>query len=548
MSAPPHSGPDALPLHIYTRFGELNLEGRLLIHCDQRLSAGDPDGALKALLALRPRAPWLQHVCAGRMQQLLEWRYVQAKQPERELVATDGAAAEPDADGVLERVLSQPSDQVVIRGCSPALLLEGLLQQAVWDAAVWLDPQAAPSGSLPVTASWLDGVAADRQPAPLRELRLREAERHLLQQGLAWVPRRRPLPLRDADALEACQPADWPRCLHRSMGRRVLQAQLIQSLHGAQPSTELPKPELPNQELPSLSIVLTIDGSDSAEAIRRSLNSLGKARQTALQPTTELLVAHPPLKPAQRTALESARANPALRDLQLLEIPKRSGVAMACNQALAASQGSQLFLVRAGVSLGSGVLPALQQALLDPACRAAQPALLSNDERLVGVGYGFARDGHPGQALLQGLASEVSLPASARVQAVQGSCWLLRRQEVLAVGGWDGQLFNGLEDQDLCLRLVQRFGGHCQVCCRTSATAPLEQGLEAGHSDRDWNRSVFLERWQSRGTADLAELAGAFGQQLVGLLPEANPPRAPQLRGCIGVLAPLPSAATRSAS
>jgi len=521
MSAPPHSGPATLPLELYTRYGELNLEGRLLIHADQQLAAGNHGAALEALLALVPRAPWLQGVCAGRLQQVLQWRYDQSRQAERELVASAEGSADVDAkpSALLERVLAQPSAQVVVRGCTPALLLEALLQQAVWDAAVWLDPEAIASGTLPAAACWLDGLATDRRPAPLRPLRLRQADWHLRQQGLAWVPRRQPLPCGDALELEA-------GCLERALQRRLQQ------------------PVFPPATEPlALSLVLVISTGDTAAAIRRSLSSLAETRAAAGPASSELLLVHPPLRPGQQAALEKTLAEPAvgaaLSDLRRLESAKGAGLALACNQALAACLGHQLLVVQAGVSLGPGVLEALQEALADSSCRAAQPALLSADQRLVGLGYGFARAGQPGQALLHGLAAEpAQRPAALGLQAVQGSCCLLRREELLAVGGWDGQFCDGLEDQDLCLRLIERFGGHCQLRGAVSAEAPLEHGLEARHADRDWNRALFRERWQEQAQADLADLAKACGCALLGLLPEADPPASTELATAIGVLTP----------
>ena len=530
MNASPQPSPTALPLDFYTRFGELNLEGRLLIYSDQQLAAGNHDGALQALMDLGPGAPWLEAICAERLQQVLQWRYEQSSQPERQLVASaagPGAdAAEPDASALLDRVLTQPSAQVVLHGCTTALLLEGLLQQAVWDAAVWLDPQAIPpEGPLPAEASWLDGISPDRRPAPLRELRLRQADQHLRRQGLQWLPRLRPLTLLDRSELEARQ--------QRSMGRLVMQAQ----------QKQIPNPQDWAQEEPSLSLVLTVDGSDSADAIKRSLTSLAAMRQATRAGACEVLMVHSALKPAQRAALEKAMADPALCDLRLLESPKRAGVALACNQALAAARGAQLLLLRAGVSLSGGVLAALQQALSDPACRAVQPLLLSSDQRIVGLGYGFAQAGQPGQALLHGMASPAQLPACCHLQALQGICWLLRREELLAVGGWDGWFRDGLEDQDLCLRLIERFGGHCQVSTAVKAEAPLELGLEPCHEDREWNRAVFCERWRPElARADLAELARFLGYELVGLLPEGDPPSVSALSSTIGVLAPLPMA------
>lgn len=530
MNASPQPIPFALPLDFYTRFGELNLEGRLLIHCDQQLAAGNHDGALQALMDLGPGAPWLEPLCAERLQQVLQRRYEQDSQPERQLVASTAGpsadAAEPDASALLERVLSQPSAQVVLHGCTTALLLEGLLQQAVWDAAVWLDPQTIPpEGPLPAEASWLDGLSPDRRPAPLRELRLRQADQHLRRQGLQWLPRLRPLTPLDRSELEARQ--------QRSMGRLVMQAQQNQK----------PNPQPWAAEAASLSLVLTVDGSDSADAIKRSLTSLAAVRQANRAEACEVLMVHSALKPAQGAALEHAMADPELCDLRLLESPKRTGVALACNQALAAARGSQLLLLRAGISLNSDVLAALQQALSDPDCRAVQPLLLSSDQRIVGLGYGFAQAGHPGQTLLHGMAIPAQLPARCHLQALQGSCWLLRREEVLAVGGWDGQFRDGLEDQDLCLRLIERFGGHCQTITGVNAEAPLELGLEPCHEDREWNRAVFCERWRPElARADLAELARALGYELIGLLPESDPPSLTTLSSNIGVLAPLPTA------
>lgn len=525
------------PLEFYTRYGELDLEGRLLIRCDQHLADGNLEAALADLLALVPRAPWLQDVCAGRMQRLLTWRRQQGAVAELELstTATGTQTITPElALAVLERVLQQPSLQVVVQGISPLLLLEGLLQQAVWDAQVWLDPRAVsdPSDSrLPEAACWLDGLSSDRRPAPLRPLRLRGAAKQLRQQGLAWVPRCQPLEPWSLSQQEAAQPADWPRCLQRSQSRRLLQAAAPRP---AAASTD------PSPAALSLSLVLTISEGDAAEAIRSSIASLAAAELPSLR---DLIVVHPPLRPAQQSGLSAALGElpAALQELlQQLELPRRSGAALACNRALASSRGDQLLLLRAGVRLEPGVVSSLQQALRDNGCRAVQPGLRSPEGRVVGLGYGFAAAGQPGQAVLHGSPWPEQLPAASRQQAVLGSCWLLRRQEVLAVGGWDPQYRDGLDDQDLCLRLIQRFGGHCLVCGAVTASAPLQQGEELRSDDRDWNRCVFQQR--GLATADLATVAHAYGHRLVGLLPEADAPVSASLRQQVGVLAAQPVA------
>ncbi len=530
-----HPSPQDPGLDFYTRFGELDLEGRLLIRCDQHLANGNHDAALADLLALVPRAPWLQDICASRLQRLLTWRRQQGAVAERELCAAETQAITPElALELLQRVLQQPSLQVVLRGCSPELLLEGLLQQAVWDAEVWLDPGAVsdPGNTrLPEAAAWLDGLSSDRRPAPLRSLRLREAAKHLRQQGLAWVPRSQPLEPWSLSQLEAAQPADWPRCLQRSLGRQLLQAQAP-----LPPAEAMP----PSEAGHSLSLVLTISESESAESIRGSIASLAAADPADIR---DLIVVHPPLRPAQQSGLAAAlRELPAALQarLQQLDNPRRSGVALACNRALASSRGDQLLLLRAGVRLEPGVITTLQQALRDGRCRAVQPSLRSPEGRVVGLGYGFAAAGQPGQPVLHGCPWPEHLPETSRQQAVLGSCWLLRRQEVLAVGGWDPQYRDGLDDQDLCLRLIHRFGGHCLVCTAATASAPLQQGEELKSDDRDWNRCVFQQH--DLATADLADVARSYGHALVGLLPEADPPTSASLQRQLGVLAAQPAA------
>lgn len=531
MSEPRHPGRDPLPLDFYTRYGELDLEGRLLIRCDQQLAAGDLNEAWMALRQLLPRAPWLQTLCSDRWQQVLHGRRQHGASAERRLQA---AIETESAQAVLERVLEQPSLEVVLLGCTPDLLLEGLLQQAVWDALVWLDPDAV-QGDLPRAACWLDGFSRDRRPAPLRDLRLRGAQQHLADQGLAWVPRSQPLAPWTQAQQEAAEPADWPRCLQRSLARRFSQAR--------QP---LPAPNTASAEdstAATVSLVLTIREDDSAEAIRGSLTSLlaaWSADGNGLAPA-ELVVAHPPLRPAQQAGLEtaiSALAAEAQARLQRIELVKRSGLALACNRALATCSADQLLVLRCGVLLEPGVISALQHALRDPQCRAAQPGLRSTEGQVVGLGYGIATAGQPGQALLHGQPWPATLPASSDQQTVLGSCWLLRRQELLAVGGWDPQYRDGLEDQDLCLRLIRHFGGHSTVCGQTIAVAPLAHGRLESSNDRDWNRCVFQDRWGSTLTADLAELAGRYGQELLGALPEPEAPANPSLRCTIGVLAP----------
>lgn len=544
----PNTGLADVPLDFYTRYGELDLVGRLLIRCDQHLAAGSMDAAFEDLLLLLPRAPWLEGICASRFQQVLEWLYRQQRQQKRILTTSADALGESSTESgcgaqpaweVLQRVLGQPSSEVVLQGWSHNLLLEGLLQQAVWDATVWLDPQVGCGpGDLPPAASLLDGLLDGRQPVPLRELRLRQAAHHLHQQGLPWVPRRRPLPPIAHAALEALQPADWPRCLQRNIQRRLWQL-------------KCPLPAAASSREPGISIVLVVTEGDTAEAIGASLDSLitlwGHRSEgcaaTEREATTcrELVVVHPPLRRAQRAALEAAIAGmpEALQPLlQRHETPKRSGRSLACNQALTSCSGEHLLVVRAGATPHREVLTALLQALETDTCRAAQPALRSDAGRAVGLGYGYGNSGQPGQPLLHGLEWPINPPPFSHQQAVLGSCVLVRRHELLAVGGWDPQFRDGLEDQDLCLRLIQQFGGHCVVCTAISVQAPLEQGQPECNDDRDWNRCVFQQRWGQELRSDLAAVAAGYGYAVLGCLDEQNPPRWPAIRFSVGVLAP----------
>jgi GT2 family glycosyltransferase/glycosyltransferase involved in cell wall biosynthesis len=92
-------------------------------------------------------------------------------------------------------------------------------------------------------------------------------------------------------------------------------------------------------------------------------------------------------------------------------------------------------------------------------------------------------------------------------QAVNGACFLIRRELFEACGGFDEGYVNGYEDMDLCLAVRQR--GFKIVCCTSSFIYHYGQISEGRTSADDRNAARFVAKWGAHVRADDGDYAHA---------------------------------------
>jgi GT2 family glycosyltransferase len=179
-------------------------------------------------------------------------------------------------------------------------------------------------------------------------------------------------------------------------------------------------------------------------------------------------------------------------------LARNLGFGLACNAGHAVSTGEfVLFLNNDTIPRGDW-LDAMLPLLDDSRVRGVQPLLLYADDTIQSAGLYFpAKDTLPCHFLVGHPPEDARRAGERGFSAVSGAALLMRAAEFEALGGFDVEYVNGMEDADLCLRALDTFGGRFQVA-PTAKVTHLE-GRTPGRSDHVLaNRAAFMRRWRSR--------------------------------------------------
>jgi GT2 family glycosyltransferase len=178
-----------------------------------------------------------------------------------------------------------------------------------------------------------------------------------------------------------------------------------------------------------------------------------------------------------------------------IRLPRNTNFSTGSNLALLASTGSMVAFVNNDTTPEPGWLEPLVAALADENVRASQPLLLYPDGSVQTAGTVFLGQPVLPWHFLAGHPCEDAYAASqTRFNSVTGAFMMCRADEVMAVRGFDPIYVNGMEDVDLCLRLVDRFGGDFRVAV-DSLVIHAESKSPGRHNATDGNRATFMERW-----------------------------------------------------
>lgn len=183
-------------------------------------------------------------------------------------------------------------------------------------------------------------------------------------------------------------------------------------------------------------------------------------------------------------------------DLRVLSNDRNLGFAHACNQGAAASQAEYLLF------LNNDTVP-------HPQWLAAMVTAADRDPRIGIVGarllYPDGSVQHAGLHLVNGIpdhefrgvaADDPRVLEPRDLDMVTGACLLIRRYLFEALGGFDVEFVNGVEDVDLCLRVRER-GYRVRYC--PEAVVDHHEAQSAGRFDHvQENVQRFITRWQGR--------------------------------------------------
>lgn len=240
--------------------------------------------------------------------------------------------------------------------------------------------------------------------------------------------------------------------------------------------------EAEEPEGPAPAVVAVMVAHNPGVWFEETLSSLGAQDYSALS----VLV----IDAASRDGVELRdRVGAVLPDAHLRRLPENSGYAAAANEALAAVQGAAFYLFcHDDVRLDPDAVRLLVEEAFRSNAGIVGPKIVewSDPRRLLSVGMGADRFGHPAAYVERGDLDQEQHDAVRDVFFIPGAVTLIRADLFEALGGFDSAIsFHG-EDLELCWR-AHAAGAcdrcSCGTCCpsrgaryspsrRRSSTAP----------------------------------------------------------------------------
>lgn len=205
--------------------------------------------------------------------------------------------------------------------------------------------------------------------------------------------------------------------------------------------------------------------------------------------------------------------------VRVLALPSNTNFSGGNNYGFAATTGEHVVFLNNDTKVEAGWLEPLIEGLGDSTIRGLQPLLLYPDGLVQTAGTVFGRRGVLPWHFLAGhneaeLAS-LEPVALEGLQAVTAACFAVRASEFAAVGGFDELYANGMEDVDLCFRLVDRFGGSYRSEVR-SRVIHFEGAASGRGAATTYNRQRFLDRWRDAQTTDDSWRYDSLGLDVAG--------------------------------
>ncbi|WP_322020974.1 MULTISPECIES: glycosyltransferase [unclassified Burkholderia] len=203
-----------------------------------------------------------------------------------------------------------------------------------------------------------------------------------------------------------------------------------------------------------------------------------------------------PVTAAQVEKLKSGTRVKVVRNWENLNF------ALGCNVGFAHASGKSVVFLNNDTTVTNGWLEKLVRPLADAKVMAVQPKLLFPDGTLQCGGVVFSRWSALGYPIYVEFPGDAECINKSRpFQAITAACIALRSEDFAEIEGFDPVFINGQEDIDLCLRLRERFHGHCWYAA--DATVIHYEGKTPGRGKYiAHNRAKFIARWSEKHTPD----------------------------------------------
>ncbi len=184
--------------------------------------------------------------------------------------------------------------------------------------------------------------------------------------------------------------------------------------------------------------------------------------------------------------------------VRYVRLPRNFNFAVGCNVGFALSTGSRVVFLNNDTTVRPGWLEPLMARLDDDTVRGAQSLLLYPDDTIQTAGTVFLEDGFlPTHFLVGHPPEDAAELGPRRFDAVTAAALAVRADEFAQMRGFDPIFVNGMEDVDLCLRLVRAYGGGF-VVEPASRVTHLESKTPGRGTHIAVNRQRFMERWRGQ--------------------------------------------------
>ncbi len=246
-------------------------------------------------------------------------------------------------------------------------------------------------------------------------------------------------------------------------------------------------------ESPDVSIV--IPAYNHAAHTLECLASIAECHDPS-GPTIEIIVADDASTDA--SALVVSR----VAGIRFVRQAENLGFLRNCNRAAAQASGKAILFLNNDVQVKQGWLKALWTCLgSDPRIGAVGPKIIYPSGWLQDAGTRLHQDGTAEMIGLNSLPDKAAYSYDRDVDYCSGACLLVRRDDFVALGGFDDQLAPAYcEDSDLCMQLRKR-GRRIVFCAAAQVVHHLSVTSDSLPSDYKLscitrNLGVFSEKWR----------------------------------------------------
>ncbi len=210
--------------------------------------------------------------------------------------------------------------------------------------------------------------------------------------------------------------------------------------------------------------------------------------------------------------------------VRVVHLPSPHGSSLSSNLALPEVHGSVVVWLSGEVRVQPGWLGPLVDAVERPDVLGAQSLVTSPTGSIRSAGFAFPSCGGLPYEFLHGFpAADAAGLDDVPLSALSRTALALRYDDLVTLHGFDPLFRGGLEDVDLCLRLLHERRGHFVLAPDSRVSLPARsrggrRSAPAHAPDRAaespvpaLNRELFLDRWEARTPRDDSRLWASRG-------------------------------------